>query len=114
MSSQSCESFTRIVMVEFNSHVDARDVLEFRKILERLAERAKGLVTMHCGSALACKSEAELDRNAPNVTYAQFASVWEFEDRDSLEGFITDAFHNAMAGKRFSQYVRHRYVINIA
>ena len=113
MSDRSDKSFVRVVMVEFYPHITDMDMHMFKSALEHLAQGANGLLRMHCGPARASGAEAALSVEAPNVTFVDFASVWEFTSQSSLDQFIDDAFHREMAKKQFSKFVKNRYVINI-
>lgn len=104
---------TRIVMVEFNDEVTSQDIEEFRGWLLDLAARSQGLVRMNCGPHIEAAGESELNANAPNATFCGFASVWEFENRESLDAFVREPFHREMAGRDFRRMVKHRYVVNI-
>lgn len=104
---------TRVVMVRFRDGVDASDVAAFRGWLEDLAARTPHLRRMHCGAHAGVPADERLSQNAPDVTFADFASVWEFDDLEGVGAFLEAPFHRELAGSGFRDMVRRRYVINI-
>lgn len=105
---------TRVVIVEFWPEVTAQEVSEFAGWLRELALHTSGLVRMTCGEHWGVPSEAGFSANAPNVTFGHFMSVWEFSNGQAVEEFVLNPLHREMAGKKFRQLVKHRYVSNIA
>ena len=104
----------RIVMVEFKENVTALQIGEFEQWLMDLASRIPYLKNMWCGENQMSDTENHLNSNAPNVVNPEFASVWEFEDIEDIEKFITEPFHNKLASSKFKTIVKIRYVANIA
>ena len=104
---------TRLVMVEFHPHVGPDDIACFEQDLQGLAARTDGLLRMSCGQHAETMGDELLRRRAPQVVFGNFASIWEFEDRHAVDKFLVDPTHAAMAA-RWREWVKQRYVINIA
>lgn len=103
----------RVVMVTFVPDATEQDIAWFHEGLRALADNTPGLLSMVSG--VTCKSgdENALSAQAPDATYGDFASIWEFESTESLAAFVDSPTHHALARKRFKRVVRHRYVFNL-
>ena len=104
----------RVVMVKFVDDVTKEDVSEFKSWLNELAKNTPYVVNMYCGQHTDVDSENSLDMVAPNASFHDFVSVWEFEDVNDIESFILEPFHHAMAGSKFKKIVAHRHVVNFS
>lgn len=104
---------TRAIIVEFEPGTTPYQIAEFRGWLRELAASTQKLVRMTCGEHFDTRGDAALSANAPAVVFGNFVSVWEFEDEQALENFVTQPFHRSMASSKFRSVVRRRYVVNI-
>lgn len=103
----------RIISVTFKDNIDKKTKEKFFDGIEKLSQLFKQEVNMTMHHSTLKNYEGNLSTAVDRSHYADCVSIWRFKEEASLEGFLNDSRHKAIAKDHFKDAVATRTVINI-